>query len=324
MTSYFPDLATLQHFHLMRPYWLLIFIPILLIFRSLSKRDDTLGVWRSLMSPEILKHLTVSGSSNHLLSPKKVSWLLGILACIVLVGPSWTQKSSPFTEDKSVLIIALDVSKTMEQSDIQPSRLLRAKQKIIELLAIRGDANTALIAYSGSAHVVMPITNDSEMIRHFLDALDRKIMPNEGKIPQTVLPLAENLFKATQVPGTLLLLGDGASNDTVQQFSRYFANNSHQLVVWGIGNSEPTKDKDSNIIPMQLTQLEALADESNGRLVTLTHDKQDIDNVFRYIENNLVIVDDESRPWHDSSYPLVFLIAALYLLWFRKGWTLQW
>ena len=54
----------------------------------------------------------------------------------------------------------------------QPSRLLRAKQKILELMAIRGDVNTALIAYSGTAHTVMPITNDSEMIRHFLAALE--------------------------------------------------------------------------------------------------------------------------------------------------------
>jgi len=324
MTSYFPDLSSLQHFHLMRPYWMLMLVPILFIFRSLSKRDDSLYVWRNVMSPQVLEHLTVSGNSNHFISPKKVSWLLAILTCIVLSGPSWTQQSSPFSEDKSVLIIALDVSQTMAQADIQPSRLVRAKQKIIELLAIRGDANTALIAYSGSAHVVMPITNDSEMIRHFLDALDHKIMPIAGKIPQAMLPLVDNLFSATQVPSTLLMIGDGASNDTINAFSEFFDTRSHQLIVWGIDSREPSIDPDSTIIPMQLTRLEELVDNSNGRLVTLTHDKTDIETVVRYIENNLVIIENDSRPWHDSSYPIVFLIAVLYLLWFRKGWTLQW
>jgi Ca-activated chloride channel family protein len=80
----------------------------------------------------------------------------------------------------------------------------------------------------------------------------------------------------------------------------------------------------STIIPMQLGLLSQLAEESNGQLVVMSHDKQDIEQVNRYINNNLIIVDDESRPWHDAGYPLVFVIAALFLLWFRRGWTLQW
>jgi Ca-activated chloride channel family protein len=75
---------------------------------------------------------------------------------------------------------------------------------------------------------------------------------------------------------------------------------------------------------MQLGQLKNLASESNARLVLMTHDKQDISKIDHYIENNLVVVDDESRPWHDAGYPLVFLVAILFLMWFRRGWTLQW
>jgi len=330
MDSFFNELvstfATLQHFHFIRPYWLLMIVPIVFILRTIASNDDSLAIWRKSMSDEIIEELTVSGTSHRLLSPKHVSWLISFILVVILAGPSWQQQSSPFSQDNSALIIALDVSKTMQQSDLQPTRLIRAKQKIIDLLVLRGDTNTALIAFSGSAHIVMPITNDSEMIRLFLDVLAPQLMPTEGKLPQNILPLAGSLLSPTLVPGTVLLVGDGATSDTVAKFKQFFEVAPHQLVVWAIGdvNRINQQDADSAIIPMQLSQLNTLATESHGRIVTISHDKDDVHLVNSFINNNLTIVDDESRPWYDAGYPLVFLVAALFLLWFRKGWTLQW
>jgi Ca-activated chloride channel family protein len=320
------ELRTLQHFHFMRPWWLLLVIPMIFIVRSFGQKNDNLALWRLLMSEEILGILTVKGNDNNWYSPKNAMGLAALLASIVLAGPTWRQQASPFTEDKSALIIALDVSETMNQNDVQPSRLLRAKQKVIELLALRRDANTALIAFSGSAHIVMPITKDGEMIRHFLDSLDNTLMPKTGKLPHSVLPVANRLLQATVVPGTLLMIGDGASAVTVSHFAKFFEEQPHQFLMWAIGDTRliEAAESQSSIIPIQLSQLQALTDASAGRLVLMTHDKQDVAQINRYIENNLVIVNDASRPWFDSGYPLVFVIALLLLLWFRRGWNLQW
>ncbi len=324
------DLIQFQHFHFLRPYWLLAIVAFAFIYFSFRQRDDNLHFWKDFMSAEIIARLTVKATGTQWLSPKNMMFVVAVVLSIVMSGPTWRQQESPFTEDKSALIIALDVSETMNQSDIQPSRLLRAKQKIIELLEVRGDANTALIAFAGSAHTVMPITNDSEMIRHFLDSLDNTLMPQSGKRPQSILPIAEELFRPTLVPGTLLMMGDGASLETVNQFSSFFGSHSHQLIVWAFGTTGAIQQQDivneteAPIIPMQLSQLESLIDDSHGRLILMSHDKQDVSKVGRAIENNLVIVEDASRPWLDSGYPLVFLLATLFLFWFRRGWTLQW
>ncbi len=322
---------SMQHFHFLRPYWLLAFVVIYYIIRAFSLRDDTLSQWRSLMSKQVLTHLTVSGNNTHWLSPQKMSLILAVPLCIVLMGPTWQQQPSPFSENNAPLVIALDVSKTMEQGDVQPSRLLRAKQKVIELLELRGDSKTALIAFAGSAHVVMPITNDREMIRHFLDALSEKIMPVPGKLPENILPLANSLLTNSTVPGTVLLIGDGATNNTVKAFKEFFATQTAQLIVWGIGQSTTVEQSkngqdvlSTDVIPMQLEQLKALSSESDGRLILMTNDDSDVKRVDNYIKHNLVIVDDNSRPWHDSGYPLVFVVAFIFLFWFRKGWTLQW
>ncbi|PKG81674.1 hypothetical protein CXF85_17015 [Colwellia sp. 75C3] len=320
--------ASMQHFHFLRPYWLLAFIIIVYIIRAFSLRDDNLAQWRSLMSAEILSSLTVNGNNNNWLSPQKMSIILAIPLCIVLMGPTWQQQPSPFSENNAALIIALDVSQTMEQGDVQPSRLLRAKQKIIELLELRGDSKTALVAFAGSAHIVMPITNDREMIRHFLDALDEKVMPVSGKLPETILPLVDKLLATTSVPGTVLLVGDGATSNTVSAFQDFFDKKSAQLLIWGIGKSAQSAQEpdtiSTDIIPLQLEQLKALTNESNGRLILMSNDDSDVKRVNNYIKHNLVIVDDNSRPWHDSGYPMVFVVAGIFLFWFRKGWTLQW
>jgi Ca-activated chloride channel family protein len=320
--------ANLQHFHFLRPYWLLAFAVTFYIIRAFSLRDDSLAQWRSLMSTQMLAHLTVSGNNNNWLSPQKMSLILSIPLCIVLMGPTWQQQDSPFSENNAPLIIALDVSKTMEQGDVQPSRLLRAKQKIIELLELRGDSKTALIAFAGSAHVVMPITNDREMIRHFLDALDEKVMPVSGKLPENIIPLVDNLLSTTKIPGTVLLVGDGATSNTVSEFKDFFESKSVQLLVWAIGQSEQLETDNAesavDIIPLQLEQLKALTKNTNGRLITMTNDNSDVSRVNNYIKHNIVIVDDNSRPWQDSGYPFVFIVAGIFLFWFRKGWTLQW
>ena len=320
------DLSFLQHFHFLRPYWFIAFVLLILILRLFYKREDSLALWRNVMSDEMLKHLTVKGNSTNWLSPQKLTLLLSLPLSIVLMGPTWQQQASPFSENNSALIIALDVSQTMEQNDIQPSRLLRAKQKILQLLELRGDTKTALIAYAGSAHIVMPITNDREMIRHFLDVMTPSLMPVQGKLPQTILPLATKLLAASNIPGTVLLIGDGATSETSEQFSDFFTSQNDQLIVWAMGKAptEVKADEQSNYIPLQLAQLESLADESNGRLVLMSHDDQDVQQVNSYIKHNLVIVEDESTPWYDAGYPLLFLISFLFLFWFRKGWTLQW
>ena len=46
-----------------------------------------------------------------------------------LMGPSWRQQPSPLSQDDAALVILLDVSSSMQQQDIQPSRLQRANRK---------------------------------------------------------------------------------------------------------------------------------------------------------------------------------------------------
>ena len=320
-------LQQLAHFHLLRPWWLLAFLPLLWIFRNLLLARNPVGRWRNVIAPHLLKVMLVRHGRASWFNPVTLSMLVMVLSIVALAGPTWKQQPSPFSEDIAALVIALDVSSSMQQGDVQPSRLERAKQKIQDLLALRPGGRVGLIVYAGSAHSVIPLTNDADVVNNFLSAIVTEMMPKKGKFPEKALPVAEQMLQDSPVPGTILLIGDGVSPNTGTAFSNYFSERQHQLLVLGVGTdslAEAGAAADEAYLPLETAALKKLASNNDGYYQSLTLEKDDVKSLNRRIDNYLVIVEDGSRPWVDAGYYLLFPMALLMLLWFRKGWTLHW
>ena len=113
-----------------------------------------------------------------------------------LSGPTWRRELPPFVEDKAPLMIVLALSTSMDQADVAPTRLERAKQKIRDLLGVRAGARSGLIAYAGTAHLVMPLTDDRSVIEPFLAALATGLMPGDGKNVTSAVSLATQFLAA--------------------------------------------------------------------------------------------------------------------------------
>jgi Ca-activated chloride channel family protein len=317
--------AQLSHFHFIRPWWLLSLVPLYLFYRGLVEKDDVLQQWQGHMSAKVIKHLTLNQQQTRKITPKKLFAVFFVISTLIMAGPTWTKKASPFFVDESVLVIALDVSESMKKTDIQPSRLLRAKQKIIELLEVRGDAKTALVVYAGSAHTAMPITQDNEMIRYFLDVLDTSLLPVPESMPQSAIKPTTELLLQANTASTLLILTDATNQQTIAGFKDFFDKQSHQLVVWAIGeNPESGLASSTGLANNQLNLLSQLATAGHGKMIPFTHNSDDVNAVNNSIENNMFAVNDKAQPWNDTGYLLLFLLIPLQALWFRRGWTLQW
>jgi Ca-activated chloride channel family protein len=289
-----------------------------------------LAQWKNVIEDHLLSNLIVERESSPWFGPIGIMGVVTIFLFVALAGPSWEKRSSPFTEDRAALVIALDVSDSMDQSDVQPSRLQRAKQKIMDLLLLRGDSYTGLIAYAGTAHTVIPLSNDRQVISHFLDAMSTEMMPRPGKVPEAVLPVADRLLQEVSVPVTLLVIGDGATESAVAAYEQYFEQSPHQLLVWGIGLTQDQLDDQAvggysaSTIAMQESMLKRVVSASNGFYQPLTVDKVDVERIYQRVKNHFLLAEDDNRPWVDAGYVLVFPMLLLFLLWFRKGWTLQW
>ncbi len=320
--------AQFTYFHFLRPWWLLAMIPLLLTLRYLWSANNPMGKWRKIIAPELLKAMLVRSGRSSWFNPISIGMVVVVLGVVALAGPTWKQQPSPFAEDVAALVIVLDVSASMEQQDIQPSRLDRARQKVQDLLKMRPGGRVGLVVYAGSAHSVIPLTNDPDVVNNFLSAIEPEMMPRKGKFPEKALPVAEQMLGDSPVPGTVLMIGDGISPQTRIEFEQYFSAHQHQLLILGVGSeaidSVADGAGDDVFIPLERSALEKLASDNNGYYQSLTLDIADVSRLNRRINSHLVIVEDGSRPWVDAGYYLVYLIALMMLLWFRRGWTLHW
>ncbi len=315
-----PDLNALEHFHFLRPAWALAFIPWLAIVWELTRRQSGRDMFGGIIAPHLLQHLRLNRFNSRWFNPATVTGVLTVLMVLVMMGPSWRQQPSPLNQDEAALVILLDVSSSMQQSDVQPSRLQRAKQKIADLLALRPDKRAALIVYAGTAHTVLTLTADQEILKQYLAAITPGIMPRQGKFPEYALPLVDQVLGETDAPATVVMFADGLGADSNRAFSEYFSVNPHQLLVIGVGTEAP----EEGLAPLERKSLQRLSADTGGGYLDLTVDDRDMRRVNRQTDSYYVVVEDSALPWLDSGYPLIYACLALFLLWFRKGWTLTW
>ena len=171
----------MNDFHFLHPLWLLAIIPVLLLWwgflRAQAARNS---VWADVIDPHLLSHLLVKAGPRSRLRPVHVLATMMTLSAVALAGPSFRLQPSPFLDDEAGLMIVLKVTPTMNSEDVQPTRLTRAKQKVHDLIESRRGSSTGLIVYSGTAHLVMPLTKDSTIITTMIEDLGPETMPQDG------------------------------------------------------------------------------------------------------------------------------------------------
>ncbi|MFA0086779.1 VWA domain-containing protein [Vibrio sp. 10N.261.51.F12] len=307
----------IAQFHFIRPIWLIAFVPMFVVFYLRWKWESSSSA-NSFLPAHLEKALTIQsqGWKNQL--PLKMLILGVSLLIVVASGPTWQREASPFGEDKASLVIVLDVSESMLQQDIAPNRLERAKQKIQDLLDARHGGRTGLIVYAGSAHIAMPTTQDNRVFAPFLSAISPEIMPVAGKSAEQTLPLIQQQLDG-QPGSSVLLISDGATPSAVSAFEHAFSQSPTQLLILAMGNRDVVTQS-----PLDLNSLQQLASSANGQVLEATIDDQDIKALTRYIDTHMEMNGESAMPWKDMGYGLLVPIALMLLLWFRKGWLVQW
>lgn len=289
-------------FHLLRPLWLVAIVPVLLFLVLIQRRQRVDVQWGHVIAPALLKHLVVEPGRRWSFQPAYLVAIGLVLGIVALAGPTWRRELPPFVEDKAPLMIALAVTSSMMEQDVAPSRLERAKQKIEDLLTSRAGARTGLVAYAGSAHLVMPLTDDRAIIRPFLAALNPALMPAGGSNAAAAVALAAKSLAGETVAGTILLIADGLG--VVDATSIQAAAGRNSVLVLAVTS----------------------ADSAPPDAVRVSVDGSDIRALERRIETRFQAAqsDQFGSRWLDEGYWLVIPAAFLGLLWFRRGTTVPW
>ena len=300
----------MDDFHFLRPFWLLIAVPALLVWFGLWRQQDQAATWSKIIDQHLLEHLIVGESTRHRLRPIHLLLLVWVVATIALAGPSWRMEPSPFADDDAGLVVLLKVSDTMLAEDVQPSRLARAKHKLRDLLELRQGASTGLIVYSGSAHLVMPLTRDDRIISTMIEDLTPELMPEDGDALVEALRLARRLLEKSGVPGSVLVIADNVSPTQ----AALLATAEIDLPVQFLSVQSLNAAVDGG--------LRDAASNLNAPFVALTVDEDDVGRLVRRAESNISTVSatGEGTRWLDAGYYLLPLLAFVALAWSRRGW----
>ena len=145
-------------FHFLRPLWLLALPFFGLSWWLVRRRGSVAARKESFIAPHLLVALTVNKDAQGGFRPVDGAILALVAVTMAAAGPTWSKQPSPWFSETAPLVIAIEVSDSMRSNDLLPTRLDRARFKILDLIAQRTGSRTALIAYSGSAHIVVPPT----------------------------------------------------------------------------------------------------------------------------------------------------------------------
>lgn len=304
-------MAALDAFHFLRPLWLLALIPVAVLWWRIRPRRAAAADQPTGIAPHLAAALQVGDAGTRRVYPIDLVGVLGLGLCLAVAGPSWGRLPNPLIAETAPLVVAMKVTPSMMEADLPPSRLERARFKVLDLVASRSGARTALIAYAGSAHQVAPLTEDPNILRPLLEGLSPDIMPKEGDDPGAALDLATQILAGSETPGTVLFVLDDLAPNAVADLNA--APDGSAPLVFLLAAPQGTK-------VAQLDQVQG------AQVVPLSPDDRDLDQIARLLRSaqQQAELADERLSWEDRgpwlAWPLAFLVA----LWFRRGWTMRW
>lgn len=322
--------------HLLRPLALLGLIPALIAVALAQCRKRSAGNWEKIINPALLPYLMQGETSKK---QRGMLWVLlaWMITCLALAGPSWQQLPQPVHKKDAALILIMDLSPSMLAEDIKPSRLERARYKLIDILKNRSEGFSALVVYGGAAYTLTPLTEDSNTIISLVPVLHPTLLPEYGSNTEDAIETALELaVNGGYQQGDLLLITDEVSRSAFNSIQSMISKaGKFRLSILGVGTQQgapiPTgaggfaKDRSGAIIIPKLSPafLQMLAQNNGGIYAGMSADDSDIEALLATTEELFPDATKELERsfdlWDDQGFWLVFLLLPIIVLSFRKG-----
>jgi Ca-activated chloride channel family protein len=326
-------------FQWLRPEWLYA-LPLIVAFAIMLARGKLgSGNWQAVIDRELMPYVLSRDPGR---GTDYRWWLLGfggVIAIVALAGPAWQRVEQPVYRAEQALVVALDLSRSMDAQDIAPSRLQRAKLKILDMLTRRESGQTALLVYSANAFTVTPLTTDTDTIASLVNSLGTDIMPSRGSYPEVAIAKGVQLLEQAKAGfGEVLLITDGGSSPAASRAAGELQAAGYTLSVLGVGTTEGapiprvtggfvTDNRGQIAVPrLEERGLRDLANAGGGRYARISADGRDLDILLSgEVAGGGAAVGDDSLStdsWREEGPWLLLLLLPLAALAFRRGWVL--
>ena len=325
--------------HWSRPAWLLLLPALGWLLWRLWNRQKRVGRWQMILPSAFHSALLSGGGGRESKLPWLVLGLGWLLAVLALLGPSWQRVEQNSQRPVDPLVVMLELTPEMLAADSPPTRLEQARRKVLDLLQARSDSQTAIIVYAGSAHTLVPLSDDLATSKNLLDAIKPSIMPETGRRADLAVRKALDLLEQGDLgQGRLLWIGSSLSDAERQGIrAAMTGRDAPSLLMLGVGTAEGApvtqekggflKDAQGGILVPRLDGpvLKDFADSMGGRYTSLRLDNQDL-NDLGLLDGPKSLISQGQKVrldrWADQGYWLLLPLLLLAGCAGRRGWLL--
>jgi Ca-activated chloride channel family protein len=234
-----------------------------------------------------------------------VAWLLAVIA---VAGPTWRPEPSPFADDPVPVMLVLRAGESMDLSDLAPSRMERARLKIADFAEQRKSLPLGLVAYSGSAHLVLPPTRDTSVVAAMAAEISPAVMPKAGDDLAGAIELAARTLGKDG--GSIVVLADTVADGADNTLAEFRSANGLPVHFLAVARSD-TPEWDA---------IRNAAASLRADVQLMTPDQEDIQSLVRHVAETPVAIGDAGAGtrWAEAGWWLVSVIAVLSLGAFRR------
>jgi len=307
--------------------FLLILIPIALMLVFLSKKLR-LNTFSKFAENRFYDYYFQQFSSFKF-NLKNTFLIIALLFLIIaLARPQWDREMQIVHKEGVDIVICMDVSKSMDAKDIQPSRIERAKDQISLFIdQLKGD-RIAIVAFAGRSFVQCPLTDDYGAAKLFLSLLDTETVTSYGTNIGKALETSLKVFSEKDKHKIIILVSDGEDlEEKAVDFAEEAKKQGAIIYSLGIGSPDgspiPVLDENGNtayakndageviLSKLNVDILSRIAKAANGRFFPITPQQSEIFQILNEIktmEKNKIDTRQFYRYKDQYSY---FVIAAL-------------
>lgn len=320
----------------LRPLWLLPLPLLAWLLWRLWHRERASGRWQLLLPAAFHQVLLKGGDGRSSRLPWVALGLAWLLAIGALLGPSWQRVEQSNQKPADPLLVVLELTPQMLASDGHPNRLEQARRKLLDLLEARRDAQTAIIVYAGSAHSLVPLSDDLATSRNLLEALKPSLMPEPGRRADLAVVRALQMLDQAQLgQGRILLIGSALDEQERSGIRQALEKRAVPLLILGVGSREgaPVVQEDGSFLKDQrgailvprldARSLRETAESNGGRYAQIRVDDDDLGRLGLFDAPQALRAAQEPTQLDshvDQGYWLLLPLLLLAACAGRRGW----
>ena len=254
------------------------------------------------------------------------------LMIIALLGPSFGSSKKEIKVIGKDIMIAIDLSESMNANDIQPSRLEKIKFELKKIIDEFSSDRIGIIMFSNEAYIQCPLTYDKNALNLFIETLNTELVPNSGTdfgppLDLSLDKLLTNKIQENDKSKIIILISDGEDfGENTYEIVDKIKESSIKLFTVGFGTAQGTRitlrnglfKKDKNgkevITKLNSTSLKKIANETKGKYFEISNQINQINGmIYEIKEIKGDLIDSKFMDVTKNKY-FYFLFVALMLM----------